>query len=401
MRPNRRNKQAVSVLNKVEYDGNNPIGMTEDRESPLSANFGTPREPRRGGCYQGDGTAYISIPGLLTTDTFTVWEGSAMPTCTVDGRLDIAAGDKVFGVTVDRTGWFYKMDENSGTTCYDSSGNGNHGTIIDAITVSPEQDTNSIHQYQDVKSWHNDVGYSLDISGTYPVYIPRDENNVLKDVLGNNLQYKGRVPSKAKFVNSPCFLGNGIAYLSIPGLLDTDTVEVYGNSATPTLSVDRMDVANGDKVYGVTIKRNGIVWAEYPLCEIFGVTFYDVSGNGNHATLMNGSSINKGYQDEYHYLQKGCKIIRDTEGEITNIISILSDGSAFTDGSPLTDTNAVLQEGYDFITTNTTQLQMYDYPAIRQVDKNEVWTYNGEMRKVNPSYLKYLSSTNNYSFIKK
>jgi hypothetical protein len=47
----KRNKQAVSVLNKVEYDGDNPIGMTEDNTNPASCNFGTVREPQEGRCY--------------------------------------------------------------------------------------------------------------------------------------------------------------------------------------------------------------------------------------------------------------------------------------------------------------------------------------------------------------
>ena len=137
----KRHKQAVQVLNKVEYDlDGNPIGMMEDPSNPTSANFGTPREPRRGGCYRGDGSAYIEIIGLLSTDAVEVFDGSDTPTISND-RLDIASGNRIFGVKIFRAGelWAkYNCSENSGSTAYDSSGNGNHGTIVDAIITTPD-----------------------------------------------------------------------------------------------------------------------------------------------------------------------------------------------------------------------------------------------------------------------
>lgn len=56
--------------------------------------------------------------------------------------------------------YHFKCDEGSGAVAYDSSGNGNDGAIMDAITT-PSGTTNSIHQWQDVFSWQNIVGYSL------------------------------------------------------------------------------------------------------------------------------------------------------------------------------------------------------------------------------------------------
>ena len=136
----KRHKQAVQVLNKVEYDSEgNPIGMMEDPSNPASANFGTPREPRRGGCYLGNGSAYIAITGLLSTDTVEVFDGSDIPIISND-RLDIASGNRIFGVKIFRAGelWAkYNCSENSGSITYDSSGNGNHGTIVNAITTTP------------------------------------------------------------------------------------------------------------------------------------------------------------------------------------------------------------------------------------------------------------------------
>ena len=54
---------------------------------------------------------------------------------------------------------FYKLSENSGDLAYDSSSNGNHGAIINAITVP--NDPNSIFQSQDIYSFENEVGFTL------------------------------------------------------------------------------------------------------------------------------------------------------------------------------------------------------------------------------------------------
>ena len=58
-------------------------------------------------------------------------------------------------------GLLLKCDEGSGAISYDSSGNENHGTINNAVTVPVEEDPDSIHQYQDIFSWQNEVGYSF------------------------------------------------------------------------------------------------------------------------------------------------------------------------------------------------------------------------------------------------
>ena len=96
----------------------------------------------------------------------------------------------------------YKMDESAGTTAYDSSGNGNHGTITNATlstfhTIDPEG-----------SDWQNQVGYTDDedgsLTGTAGVLIPRNESNTSKDVLGNDLEYQHRVNYNTKLVESNC-----------------------------------------------------------------------------------------------------------------------------------------------------------------------------------------------------
>jgi len=51
----------------------------------------------------GNGTAYVSITGLLTTDTILA-DSTGQPTCTTNGRLDIANGVSVWGVSITRSG---------------------------------------------------------------------------------------------------------------------------------------------------------------------------------------------------------------------------------------------------------------------------------------------------------
>lgn len=142
----------------------------------------------------------------MTTDTIGFSEGcenSDIPTITSYNRLDIQSGDSIFGIKIYRSGilWGkYNCSENSGDICYDSSGNENHGTIVNAVTTTPEENPNSIHQYQDVYSFENEEGYSE--SGS--VLIPKKFKSNL-DALNNPLQYQGKVPGLVKFVKSPCF----------------------------------------------------------------------------------------------------------------------------------------------------------------------------------------------------
>ncbi len=99
------------------------------------------------------------------------------------------------------TSIYLKCDESSGTTSYDSSGNGNDGTIV-ATTISTFHDSSANGQY----SFQNEVGYTL--SGS--VYVPRDELNTSRDVQGNALQYTGQA-SHDPIISSPCgtFDGTG------------------------------------------------------------------------------------------------------------------------------------------------------------------------------------------------
>jgi len=93
----------------------------------------------------------------------------------------------------------YKMDEQSGTTSYDSSGNAKHGTVTNA-TLS------TFHSTQNLYSYQNEVGYSKPST----VFIPRNEAIPTQDVLGGALQYTGEVPYDADLEQSNCLTFDGV-----------------------------------------------------------------------------------------------------------------------------------------------------------------------------------------------
>jgi hypothetical protein len=92
------------------------------------------------------------------------------------------------------------LDDNSQTTAYDSSGNGNHGTIVGYAS-------GMLYEGDDVPySAQNLVGYSEGASSTF---VPRDESDPANDVLGNPLDYTGTVPKYATPVDAPCLTFDG------------------------------------------------------------------------------------------------------------------------------------------------------------------------------------------------
>lgn len=165
-------------------------------------------QPARGYLFDGIDD-YISFPHLIGTETIISYNGTTTPTISL-GRIDFTSGN-LWSLELS-DGTLLKCDEASETTSYDSSGNGNHGTIINA-------DLNSFHTtFTDGNGsdFQNTVGYSLNGD----VFIPRDESIQSQDVLGNPLQYSGRVRYNAKLVQSNCLNFNGTdQYVDISGVL--------------------------------------------------------------------------------------------------------------------------------------------------------------------------------------
>lgn len=193
-----RNKQAVQVLNQVEYDENgNPIGLKEDRTNPASANFGTERKPLKGGCYRGDGSAYIKVIAnngdietvtaldengdiiylnfVYDTDHYQIsgdsgqiawniklWKSGITPT-----NEEIKAYTLQGSGGVNNLFAWYKASEGSGNTVYDCLGN-NNGEWINAITDN--SDPNSVHsKFQNIYSFFNEEGGTISDGVSYYV----------------------------------------------------------------------------------------------------------------------------------------------------------------------------------------------------------------------------------------
>jgi hypothetical protein len=92
------------------------------------------------------------------------------------------------------------LNDNSTETAYDSSGNGNHGTIIDG-------DAGILYEGDDVPcNQQNLIGYSDGASSTY---VPADASDPTNDVLGNPLQYSGPAPVDGRLENGPCLTFDG------------------------------------------------------------------------------------------------------------------------------------------------------------------------------------------------
>ena len=162
------------------------------------------------------------------------------------------------------------LDEQSGSTHYDSSGNGNNATAYNSPT----------HSTQNLKSWQDDEGYSK--SGA--VYIPRDESNTSNDVLGNPLDFSGSAPLHAQLL-SPAGTFDGVDdYLSIPSLTGSETVTSSGGTSTPTISAGRIDFTAGT-CWDLQLSNGD----RYVFSEKDGTTIHNVTANARHATLTNAS----------------------------------------------------------------------------------------------------------------
>lgn len=104
------------------FSGANILDSSGNNRHALSRNTGS---------ILGDGTMYFAVTGLLTTDTITC-ASTNQATCGTNGRLNIANGHVVWGITVTRSGaiWaYYPVTEKVGLVLHDVSGNGRHGVM--------------------------------------------------------------------------------------------------------------------------------------------------------------------------------------------------------------------------------------------------------------------------------
>jgi surface protein len=93
-----------------------------------------------------DGTAHGSLSGF----DWRFWD--VTPTAAELTECYSGSGSRNTAALSKLSGW-YKMDEQSGVVCYDSSGNGNNGTITNATLAN-------FHTTHDIYSFQNQVGYN-------------------------------------------------------------------------------------------------------------------------------------------------------------------------------------------------------------------------------------------------
>jgi hypothetical protein len=211
------------------------------------------------------------------------------------------------------------LDDNSQTTAYDSSGNGNHGTIVGYASEM-------LYEGDDVPySQQNLVGYSEGASSTF---VPRDESNPANDILGNPLDYTGSVPKYAMPVDAPCLTWDGATQLlPVAGLSGSETVVRSGGTSTPSISAGQIDFTAG--TCWDLLLSNGMY---FPFSEGDGSTVYDVA-NGDSYTITGYASTmwTTATQDLFFYsFENGCRVDSGVA------IPALADGSAAADGNPLT-----------------------------------------------------------------
>ena len=221
---------------------------------------------------------YISAAHLTGSETVTSSVGTSTPSISA-GRIDFTAGKCSSLILSDGTQ--YNLNHASGTTAYDSSGNGNHGTLQNGAafvvdnTLPPEADKLNLEGYTD------DSG----------VLKPRDESDPTNDIDGNPLQYSGSVyPRRPEYRNSYAASFDGVDdYISATHLTGSETVTSNHGTSTPSISAGRIDFTAG--TCSNLILSDG---TQYPLTEGAGDTVYDISGNDNHGTINNASTATEG-----------------------------------------------------------------------------------------------------------
>ena len=194
-------------------------------------------------CFSALGASYIPSNPLQKQNAGLMWGFQIAPYSAGNLTAIQANGNKMMaGAKL-----FLKCDEQAGTICYDSSGNGNHGTIVGAtLPAFHAVQTGAISLY----SYQNEGGYNLPAS----TYIPRNEANPRLDVLGNALTFSGRVKYNALLKQSHCItftttqylhLGNKNAFVPAGGFIVSffmrrtanarmTPFHLQGNGATPT-----------------------------------------------------------------------------------------------------------------------------------------------------------------------
>lgn len=291
---------------RPSIDGNKILSSVGDQSEG--------REIQPGRCYDFDGVDdYIAI---ASPDVGTLYvsglgsDGELSTTLTIgyfSNHYQISGSGKIWNIKVWtsdtatetqkksytlESGLFawYKCDEGTGVNSYDSSGNGNHGTITNASLET-------FHSTQNIYSWQNEVGYSIGSN----FYIPRDELDPSKDVLGNDLEYKGQVAYNALAKQSNCLYLDGID--DVIQFDDTTGWDRLENAGTSELSINGNNIEGTEgSVYNLRVYDGSDNLIHLFPCSEGGGTRINCVLGGTIGTLVNATLETVwDKQDEYHY----------------------------------------------------------------------------------------------------
>jgi len=244
----------------------------------------------------------ISINGILThtgittgatltvVDFNTTWKFATLTIPNHNAAVNLKIGNgtfKFYDLVLQGLGQWY-LEESVGNTTYDSSSNGNHGTIQGDLT-------NFWYQGSDIPySYANKLGYTLNTLTIIPAISP------ITDVLGNPLTNPGAVRHKAKVIdvnvgNIPDILYQ-IQFSAFPvGFTFTNEGTVTGVAidATGLLTVTGVGTIFDLKIYnGATLIHH------YSFNEGQGDIVYDLVGNNNGTWIGHTDPNQWGKSDE-------------------------------------------------------------------------------------------------------
>jgi len=202
-------------------------------------------------------TAPLSIGAVLSSGAVTdPWDGHIYEAIILAGDSGVPTDEQIlsiheglranpsvnahiaiYGISGQTVAAHYKLDENTGSTLFDSSGNGNDGTWQNSPTVETTT--------QDVMSWQNQVGYT-DNSG---LSVPRNESNIINDVQGNPLGNVGKAKSYAYVEGNNCIDLDGSTEFGVI----TNTTDYSTSNWVLEISVDADAIAGNQEIF----RQNG------------------------------------------------------------------------------------------------------------------------------------------------
>lgn len=197
--------------------------------------------------------------------------------------------------------------------------------------------------------------------------------------------------------NVKIFNGTGTSYINGVAGTTVTTNLVYTSGGFTSIGALRSTgispiTANDSmwdfRIYQLDISGNRIAQLLHiPMCEKVRTTvihmYYDVSSNSYNSTVNspalanNGVKTSKGDYAQLGYLDDG----------INQIVPILEDGTAFADGTALSDPNAILQDGTKWLRNGTKLKQSTTDAALIAADSEELWYTSGVANEVTDSNL--------------